>query len=414
MGTSTDSAQADALREDMINQLWTMGAVRSERIADVFRVVDRRWFTPETSLQQAYDPRAAVPIKRDEHGVAISTVSAPQLQAGMLEQADVRPDMSVLEIGSGGVNAAMLSYLAGPDGSVTSVDIDPEVTARARELLDRAGFPAVNVITADAAAGEIGDGPYDRIVVTVSAWDVPSAWTDQLGPRGRLVVPLRMRGLTRSLALDRQDDHLVSRSAEVCGFVTMQGQGATTEQLVPLRGSTVVVRFDDGWPDDQPPELDELVTTRRVELWSGVTLPGSESFDTLSLWLATRFTGFGRLAAEPDQKDTLASAEVLWFDPAVVTHDSVAYLTARRASPGVSEFGVYAFGPHADTLAEQMAEQIRVWDRERRHGPGPDIAVWPRETSDERLPPADLVITKRHSRITISWPAAEGAASQAE
>lgn len=65
--------------------------------------------------------------------------------------------------------------------------------------------------------------PYDRIVVTVGAWDIPPAWVDQLAQGGTLTVPLRMWSLTGSIAFTRDGDHLLSQSAEVCGFVTMQG-----------------------------------------------------------------------------------------------------------------------------------------------------------------------------------------------
>lgn len=405
-----NNAQAEEMRQEMVGRLREMGAVRTDRVAEVFCAVHRHWFTPGAPLEEVYNPTAAVPVKFDEHAVPISTVSAPQLQAGMLEQAHIQPGMNVLEIGSGGVNAAMMSWLAGDQGTVTTVDIDPDVTGRARDLLDVAGYSRVNVVLADAENGVPEYAPYDRILVTVGAWDIPPAWGEQLAPGGRIVVPLRMRGLTRSLALDRDGDHFVSRSAQVCGFVTMQGAGANTEQVLPLRGTRVLVRFDDGWPSGQAPELGGVLDTQRADVWSGVRVGGNEPFDTLQLWLATAFPGFGRLAADADQKDTLVDPGVLWFDPTVVEDDSVAYLTARRAAPGASEFGVHAFGPHARALAEAMAEQIRVWDRDQRQGPGPHVAVWPKDTPDQRLP-TSLVIDKRHRRVTISWPAAATAAS---
>src|SRR5215470_8126351 len=74
---------AAALREAMIGALREMGAVRTERIAEVFRAVPRHLFTPGAPLEAAYDPRDAVHVKRDDQGVPISTVSAPELQACM-------------------------------------------------------------------------------------------------------------------------------------------------------------------------------------------------------------------------------------------------------------------------------------------------------------------------------------------
>ncbi|MGH3983614.1 MAG: hypothetical protein ACRDST_13265, partial [Pseudonocardiaceae bacterium] len=54
-----------------------MGAIRSDRVAEVFRAVPRHLFTPGAPLKEVYTPTAAVHVKRDEHGVPISTVSAP-------------------------------------------------------------------------------------------------------------------------------------------------------------------------------------------------------------------------------------------------------------------------------------------------------------------------------------------------
>lgn len=72
-----------------------------------------------------------------------------------------------------------------------------------------------------------------------------------------------MRGLTRSLALERDGNRLVSRSAMVCGFVKMQGAGAYEERLLPLRGTEIGLRFDGGWPDD-PHLLDGVLGTERI------------------------------------------------------------------------------------------------------------------------------------------------------
>ena len=388
----------------MIGALREMGAVRNDRIAEVFRAVPRHLFTPEALLEDAYDPRDAVHVKWDDEGRPISTVSSPQLQGSMLEQADIHPGMSALEIGSGGVNAAMMNWLAGPEGQITTVDIDPDVTKRARRLLDAAGHEQVRVVLADAESGVAEYAPYDRIVVTVGAWDIPPAWVEQLAPGGRLVVPLRMRGLTRSLELQRKGDHLESRSAMICGFVAMQGAGASREQVVPLRGNRAELRFDDGWPGEQVPDLEGVLDTERAEAWAGVTIGGTESFETLQLWLATAFPGFGKLRADADQRSVLVDDGNMWFDCAAVVGDSIAYLTTRRVEQGISEFGAHAFGPDAADLAEEMAEQVRVWDRQQRRGSGPSFGVWPLTAPDERLPEG-LIINKRHHRVTISWPA---------
>src|SRR5207253_1765350 len=99
-----------------------------------------------------------------------------------------------------------------------------DVTASTRRALDRIGYPNVRVVTADGALGYSAGAPYDRIIVTVGAWDLPPAWWAQLAPAGRLVVPLRWRGQTRSIAFIHTNGQMWSQSVRLCGFVPMVGQ----------------------------------------------------------------------------------------------------------------------------------------------------------------------------------------------
>lgn len=417
--SATNAAAHDvqAARTAMVEELWQLDAVRTERVAEVFAKVDRHRFTPGASLEEVYDATTAVRTKWDERGSAISSISAPQIQAFMLEQADIRPGMRVLEVGSGGVNAAMLAELVGDTGSVTTMDIDSEVSARTRDLLDSAGYTDVRVACADAEQGLPELGLADRVLVTVGCWDVPAALPHHLAAGGRMVIPLRMRGITRSLALERAGEHLVAASAETCGFVKAQGLGEHQERMLLLLGDRVALRFDDDNGPAEPGLLDGVLDTKRCDVWTGVTVQGQEPFDSLPLWLATTLPGFGQLSVDPhyepavDGGPEMAVPQGRWFPSAYVdTHgDSLAYLGTRRCDDGLFEFGAHAFGPHADTAAEGMAEQIRAWGRDHRDGLGPVIAVWPQEISDHEPSSsqniaASSVVTKRHTRITISWP----------
>ncbi|RKT52033.1 methyltransferase, FxLD system [Saccharothrix australiensis] len=393
-----------ALREAMVAELLALGTIRDDAVAAAFRAVPRHRFAPGTDPADAYAVHTAVVTKRDEHGVPVSSVSAPEIQALMLAQAGIEPGMAVLEIGSGGYNAALIAELVGPGGAVTSVDIDPDVTGRARRLLADTGYSRVRVVLADAEHGVPEHAPYDRIIVTVGAWDVPPAWIDQLTPDGLLVVPLRVRGLTRSMALARVGDRLVSRSSTACGFVLIRGAGAHAERVVPLRGKEVVVRFDD---DDEPgvgePDLDGVPATDRVEVWTGVVVDAAEPVEDLQLWLATTLPGAGALVAAPGAN--LVAPGNRWFPQAAVRGGAVAYLVSRPVAGDRFELGAHAFGRRADELAGAFAERITAWDG-RRDGPGPVFTVW-RGTSGD--PPASgTVIRKRHSRVTVTWPDAEG------
>ncbi len=86
----------------------------------------------------------------------------------------------------------------------------------------------------------------------------------------------------------------------ICGFVKIQGAGAHQERVLPVRGTQIRLRFDDGGPDD-PPLPDGVLDTERVEVWSEVTIGRVESFETLQFWLAATLPGFSLLAADPEQ-----------------------------------------------------------------------------------------------------------------
>jgi protein-L-isoaspartate(D-aspartate) O-methyltransferase len=408
MSTEPASNLPETLRTAMVEALREDGAIRTERVAEVMGRVPREHFAPEAQPVDAYDPERPVVTKRDRDGLAISSVSAANVQAFMLEQADPQPGERVLEIGSGGMFAAYLADLVAPGGTVTTMDIDPEVTARARRLLDEARYERVQVITADGAFGVPEQAPFNLIVVTVGAPDVPPAWLEQLAPGGRIVVPLRVRGLMRSIVLVREGDHLVSTGYELCGFVPMQGVAENRERLVLLhdvKGEEVGLRLDDGDQVDVE-ALREALALPRQEVWSGVTVGGEEPIDDLDLWLATSLDGHTRLTATPAarNKGVVASASPLGVATLVVG-SSFAYRTVRPTdeTPTLFELGAYGHGPAAATTATRLVDEIRVWDQEHRGGPGARFEVHQAGTPDGRLP-AGRVVDKPRTRITISWP----------
>lgn len=408
--TTVGPDEATCLRNKVVDELCADGTISSPEIEAVMRKLPRHEFTPGTPLDKAYDTYAAVITKTDEQGVQLSSVSAPQIQAMMLEQAQVRPGMRVLEIGSGGLNAAYLAELVGGDGEVVTVDIDPVVTDRARRLLNEHGYGRVRVVTADAAEPIPDLGDVDVVMVTAGAWDISPAWTAQLKQGGRLVVPLRMRGLTRSVAFiqvaGERGTYLESESARICGFVPMQGSTAHREELLLVNGTPEIgLRFDDGLPAD-PHRLDNAVTTPRHELWTGVTIGLQELLDTLQMALAISLPGFCTMAVDEDLDTGLVAPTNRRFALAAVEGDTFAYLVTRRTEDNEHvEYGVHALGPNAERFADKFADVLRDWKALRRGGPGPLIRVHPADTPDGRIT-ADRVIDKVHSRISLSWPSA--------
>jgi protein-L-isoaspartate(D-aspartate) O-methyltransferase len=406
--TSADSDRVAGIRDALTDKLRSDGMITSLAVERAFRTVPRHLFVPEgTPLEVAYNADDSVTIKTDKDGVIISSISAPFIQARMIEQAGLGPGMSVLEIGSGGANAALLAEVVGSDGRVVSMDIDPEVINRARAALEVTGYGSrVTVVQADAEnrVPELAE-PVDAILVTVGAWDLSPAWLEQLSDNGTIVVPLRMNGITRSIGFRREGDHLVSTSAEVCGFVPMQGSGAHDERvflLSDVHGRHVKLRFDGDVPQDMS-LLDGVLATERTEVWSGVTIKHGVSFADLHLWFASFLPGFCKLAA--DEGTDLATERKSWFPFGVVRGDSFAYLAVRPALDGAGiEFGARVYGVHGEVAAVAMAEQIQAWDRRARGGFAPTFAYWPTGTDRPQISESTAVLEKTHGLVTISWP----------
>lgn len=222
----------------LLAALEKQGTITDARIKAAFGVVPRAMFLPNVPTDEVNSDRAII-TKRDAAGAAISSSSQPTMMAMMLAQLDLQPDMNVLEIGTGtGYNAAIMQAMVGPNGHVTSIEMDKDVADHARDRLSRAGFGSVNVVEADGVAGYSPRAAYDRIICTATAWDVPTAWVRQLKPRGRLVTPLQVHASQLSCAFTVQPDgSLYSESNRPCRFVLMRG-AAGVPNLVRRIGSS--------------------------------------------------------------------------------------------------------------------------------------------------------------------------------
>ncbi|SEH02380.1 protein-L-isoaspartate(D-aspartate) O-methyltransferase [Nonomuraea solani] len=272
----------------------------------------------------------------------------------MLEAAQLRPGARVLEVGSGGYNAALIAELVGPEGVVISVDIDSFVTERATRFLAETGYPHVKVVLGDAEHAADDLGPFDVILVTIGAWDCP--WGHLLAPGGRMIVPLRFGGLTRSFTFVRDGDHFAGLNPTVCGFIPIQGAGAHLENLAVLVDRTVNLLVDAG-PALDAAALGRALDGDRTEYWTGVTVGYDDPFDTLHLWLAAQRETFGVIWADPERGSDRIEPAMRWFTPALITPDSFAYLTMgpehqdSESGERRYELGAYGHGRLGDDLA---------------------------------------------------------------
>lgn len=221
-------------RAQMIDRLKN-GLPMSEAVERALRALPREAFLPGTDLDRVYSG-TVVPTKWDAGGTAISSSSEVGVMAVMADQLGLAEGQHVLEIGSGtGYNAAMLASIVGERGRVTTVDIDPELAASARDHLGRTGFERVDVRAADGWLGWPDGAPYDRIELTASAADVSPRWVEQLAEDGRLVVPLRTLGGSQMLVAFRKTGTLLhSMSLRPGGFMPLRGTNLDADGTIPV------------------------------------------------------------------------------------------------------------------------------------------------------------------------------------
>ncbi|MFJ8806080.1 methyltransferase, FxLD system [Streptomyces sp. NPDC102490] len=392
---------AERLRNRLVDAILSERAVPSE-VERAMRTVPRDAFLRGIELENAYTDQAVTIKDNPGQPLPLSCASVPSVVAMMLDQLGARPGDKVLEIGAGtGYNAALLTELVG-GGNVTTVDIDSDVALHARSALNATGYESVTVIERNGLLGVHENAPYDRIIATVGIWDIPTIWWDQLADGGRLVLPLRWRGQTQSVALTRHGDELVSDGMELCGFIPVIGQNG--EQTASLNATdTIRLHYD----QDQVIDTDALADTLAAKKPTGHFLSaqrigGEESFD--GVWL--------RATAEDDRVCRLeATAEAISQDlihrpatpgrsPVLVEGGSLAYLTLTREGVDPERpfrLGAAAYGPRGEELAHDLIAQIDAWGTARLAVPR--MTVTPSATGAA----PGHIINKPESRLTLAY-----------
>ncbi len=371
MTTATPGTAAE-LHADMVKKITSSRPSLDSPVIEALRAVPRHLFLPDATLDEAYNPYKAVITKAAPDGTHLSCASVATLVAGMLDELHVRPGDRIFEVGAGtGYNAALLAELTGPDGLVVTTDIDDEITGQASKALAAAGYSRVRVLTRDGALGDETDTPFDKIIVTVGACDIPNAWFAQLVPGGRMVLPLRWRGQTRGVAFVKGDDGVLrSESVFLCGFVPMIGQDV--ERSAALHTDPLVQIHYDVDQDIDPARLTDVFDTPRTSTWSAVTVGPQDPID--GIWLRATATDptVCRINASPNAVSAdLCTPFIPNLSPTLIAGSSLAYLTKRRLDgpDPLYELGAHGHGPDGHALAERLCGHIHTWNTDRKARP---------------------------------------------
>jgi protein-L-isoaspartate(D-aspartate) O-methyltransferase len=405
------------LRTTLVDQLKREGHIRTPHVEAAFRAIPRHEFVPGVAPEQAYHDQS-IPVKQLD-GTPVSSSSQPAIMAIMLEQLNLQPGQRVLEIGAGtGYNAALMAHLVGEEGQVVTLDIDEDLVAGAREHLAAAGFDRVHVVRGDGGVGYLDAAPYDRIILTVGAWDIAPAWREQMTPGGRLVLPLSIKaGIQASVAFERVGDHLASRSVFGCGFVMLRGAFAGPETRLALGPEPGLnVTLNDRSPINAEATYQALVGPSRDWATKTQVMPRDDLGSGLSLWLALREPGFCWLSAEgPWVERGIVPDLFRWssLNKFITTigllGDTSMCVLARspeppQAGPDAAAFGlrVRQFG-RDDALAQRLIDRLADWDAAGRPSiEGLRIAAY---ANDAPGAPAGyaVVVEKRWTRLALAW-----------
>ncbi|MFN2348353.1 MAG: protein-L-isoaspartate(D-aspartate) O-methyltransferase [Thioalkalivibrio sp.] len=187
------------------------------RIEAAMGKVPRDRFVPERSLDMAWE-NTALSIGFGQ------TISQPFVVALMTQLLELTQESRVLEIGTGsGYQAALLGELA---GEVYSIEVVPELAEEAKTRLDEMGYENVHVRAGNGRLGWPEAAPFDGVIVTAAAEEIPPGLVEQLRPGGRMVIPVNTGwyGQELTLGIKGEDGGLQTRGILAVVFVPLVGK----------------------------------------------------------------------------------------------------------------------------------------------------------------------------------------------
>jgi protein-L-isoaspartate(D-aspartate) O-methyltransferase len=198
---------------ELVEHLIRCGYLKSEKVIDAFKRSDRKLFVPERYGNYAYsDQPLSIGFGQ--------TISAPHMVAIMTELLEPRKTDRVLEVGSGsGYQAAVLSCLV---KIIYTIELEQGLIDFAESNLEKAGVKNVKIIQGDGSKGYPDAAPYDKIIVTCAAPEIPEPLVEQLKEGGIILLPVG-GSFHQELIMERKvKGRLERRSCGGCIFVPLR------------------------------------------------------------------------------------------------------------------------------------------------------------------------------------------------
>jgi protein-L-isoaspartate(D-aspartate) O-methyltransferase len=200
-------------RRRLVETLQT-GGIRDLAVLRAVDMTPRHLFVPTGVRHRAYED-SALPIGSGQ------TISQPSVHARYLEQLHLTGKEKVLEVGTGtGYQTALLSHLA---AQVFSIERVPALYEQARDVLRQLDVRNVSMLLGDGTIGWREYSPYDAILVSAGAPDVPAPLVDQLAEGGTLLIPLGSKDEQTLVSLERRNGVIVRRDIAPVRFVPLLG-----------------------------------------------------------------------------------------------------------------------------------------------------------------------------------------------
>jgi protein-L-isoaspartate(D-aspartate) O-methyltransferase len=202
----------------LVQQLKRYRYITSPQVEKAFLRVEREKFVLPDYRNSAYSD-SPLPI------LCGQTISAPSMIAIMLEVANLKRGITVLEIGCGsGYNAALIAEIVGEDNIIT-IERIPELAEWGKKNLESAGYH-IKVAGGDGTLGYPEKAPYDRIISTAAAPKIPQPWVDQLALHGLIVCPVGSKHWYQELEVAEKTEDGTLRVSHHggCAFVPLIGK----------------------------------------------------------------------------------------------------------------------------------------------------------------------------------------------